>query len=110
MSGSEAWKRKANEVMDVPLVLSPVDAEELRSPEEKARREKKRKERERKEEREKGRERCPTPLLGSLGGMWGLGKPSDYAWSYESPAVGRANGTLREQISRLLRPARVGWR
>ena len=110
MSGSEAWKRKANEVMDVPLVLSPIDAEELRSPEEKARGEKKKREREREREKEKGRERCPTPLLGSLGGMWGLGKPSDYAWSCESPAVGRANGTLREQISRLLRPARVGWR
>ncbi|KAI4152160.1 MAG: hypothetical protein LQ340_003075 [Diploschistes diacapsis] len=108
MSGSETWKGKAREVMDVPLVFSsPV--EDLQSPAEKeAKRREWRKRQER--EREKERQRCPTPLLSSLGGMWGLGKPSDYAWSCESPAVGRANGTLREQISRLLRPARVGWR
>ena len=108
MSGSDSWKKKANEVMDVPLVLSSMDLGELQNPAEKARKERKKREKER--ERERERQRCPTPLLGSLGGMWGLGKPSDYAWSCDSPAVGGANRTLREQISRLLRPARVGWR
>ena len=108
MSGSDRWKEKAREVMDVPLVLKgPVSLEDLESPAgEKARKERRKRER----ERERERQRCPTPLLGSLGGMWGLGKPSDYAWSCDSPAVGRANGTLREQLSRLFKPTRVGWK
>ena len=105
LSGSDSWKKKAREVMDVPLILSPVGLEDAQSAAENLRRERK------KREREREKQRCPTPLLGSLGGMWGLGKPSDYAWNCDSPAVGRANGTLlREQISRLFRPARVGWR
>ena len=111
MSGSDTWKEGNREVMDVPLVLSgPVSLEDLASPAgDRARRERRKRERERERETERQR-RCPTPLLGSLGGMWGLGKPSDYAWSCDSPAVGRANGKLREQISRLFRPTRVGWR
>lgn len=122
LSGSDKWKhpdqtssplKPPPEVMDVPLLLSsPLDLPGRQRRVEQGIREK-----QRRKEREKEKQRCPTPLLGSLGGVWGLGRPSDYAWGWDGQPGNAVMGgsrsggrMLREQISRILRPARVGWR
>jgi hypothetical protein len=107
ISGNDEWKDKGREVMDVPIMFSPMDIPELQQGVKNGFRDKQRKKA--KERAEKSR--CPTPLLGSLGGVWGIGRASDYAYGWDSPPLGKTGGfILREQISKILRPSRLAWR
>lgn len=98
------------EVMEVPIMLSPPSMEELAEGVKQSVREKQRL----KAEKDK-QNRCPTPLIDSLGGLWGLANPMDLAYNWDMgmrvPPRGleKTGGALRQQISKLLRPARLRW-
>lgn len=108
MTAKSGWKdRPEHEVMEVPLMLSPPSMEELAEGVKRSVREK--------QKLKDEKARCPTPLIDSLGGLWGLANPMDLAYNWDMgmrvPQRGleKTGGALRQQISKLLRPTRVRW-
>ena len=112
MARPSGWKDKPeHEVMEVPLMLSPPSMEELAEGVKQSVRQKQ----QQKELEKAQQQRCPTPLIDSLGGLWGLANPMDLAYNWDmgmrvpQKGLGRTGGVLRQQISRMLRPGRLRW-